>query len=363
MKSLLYLTAFPPCQKTGGQAFSVNAINELSQKYEITLLYFSYPGHDCEIQAGTQIKAVEEIAVRKFDFIHHFWIHPIFTRRFNRTFLHRLRKIAKKYDIIYFDFSQVALYSLFINHPHKVLRMHDVLCQKFSRKSWLLAKWICATEKKIVCSVEKVFVPSKKDAEIIKNNCSVDALYTNEYLKQISFPSVVEQKNQYVFYGYWKRPENIDGLIWFIENCIPLLKSEYNFLVIGGGLDYGLVEKYLKPNKIKYLGFVDNPISIIMQSSAVIVPLFQGAGIKVKVIDSFTAGTPVIGTELAFEGLPDISPLSYLAESPVDFANAIETFSSLTYEKKIELAKQFESIYNKHHLLEQLENNNLQENI
>ena len=35
MKKLLYITAFPPNQKTGGQAFSLNAINELSQKYII----------------------------------------------------------------------------------------------------------------------------------------------------------------------------------------------------------------------------------------------------------------------------------------------------------------------------------------
>ncbi len=360
MKTLLYLTAFPPCQKTGGQAFSVNAIKELSQKYEITLIFFSYPEHNCEFQPCENIKSVEKIQINKFDIFKHFWIHPIFTRRFNRSFLHHLQNMAQNYDIIYFDFSQVALYSLFINHPYKVLRMHDVLCQKFSRKNWLLAKWICKTEKKIVRSVEKVFVPSKKDAEIIEKKYGVEALFTNEYLKQISFPTALEQKNQYVFYGYWKRPENTDGLILFIENVIPVLKSEYNFLVIGGGLDSGLVEKYLKPNKIEYMGFVNEPLSIIMQSSAVIVPLFQGAGVKVKVIDSFTAGTPVIGTCLAFEGLPNIPRLSFHAESIDHFAQVIKSFEPISYKEKKELAKQFNEIYNNHHLLEQIEDDVLE---
>ena len=360
MKTLLYLTAFPPCQKTGGQAFSVNAIKELSQKYEITLIFFSYPEHNCEFQPCENIKSVEKIQINKFDIFKHFWIHPIFTRRFNRSFLHHLQNMAQNYDIIYFDFSQVALYSLFINHPYKVLRMHDVLCQKFRRKNLLLAKWICKTEKKIVRSVEKVFVPSKKDAEIIEKNYGVKALFTNEYLKQIFFPAVLKQTNQYVFYGYWKRPENINGLIWFIENVIPLLKSEYTFLVIGGGLDSGLREKYLEQKKIKYIGFVDDPLSFIMQSSALIVPLFQGAGIKVKVIDSFTAGTPVIGTSLAFEGLPDMPCLSHYAESPENFAHILKAFKPITYEEKIKLAKQFNEIYNNHHLLEQIEDDVLE---
>lgn len=363
MKTILYITAFPPCQKTGGQAFSVNAIKELSQKYEVTLMYFEYPGHDCVIKVGDNIKSVESLRVNKFDFLRRFWIHPIFTRRFNRDVLRRLRALAKEYDVLYFDFSQVALYAQYIDHPHKILRMHDVLCQKFSRKNKLIAKWICATEEKVVRSVEKVFVPSKKDTSIIQNKYGVDALYTNEYLKPVTFPAVVEQKKQFVFYGYWKRSENIDGLIWFIEQVLPLLKGEYSFVVMGGGLESELNVKYLSPNNITYLGFVDDSLSVIMQSSAIIVPLFQGAGIKVKVIDSFTAGTPVIGTELAFEGLPAVARLSYSAQSAEEFAGVLQTFVPLSYEEKIKSAKQFNEIYNNHHLLEQLEDGVPEENI
>lgn len=363
MKSLLYLTAFPPCQKTGGQTFSVNAIKELSQKYEITLLYFGYPGHDCEIKVGDNIKSVETLPVNKFDFLRRFWIHPIFTRRFNLGVLRRLQTAAQEYDILYFDFSQVALYAQSINHPHKILRMHDVLCQKFRRKNKLLAKWVCATEEKIVRSVEKVFVPSKKDSAIIQKKYGIDALYTNEYLKPVTFPAVVDQKKQFVFYGYWKRAENTDGLIWFIEQVIPLLQDKYNFVVMGGGLEPELNQNYLSPNKITYLGFIDDPLELIMQSAAVIVPLFQGAGIKVKVIDSFTVGTPVIGTELAFEGLPAVAKLAYSAQTETEFADLLQAFVPLSYEEKIESAKQFNKIYNKHHLLEQIVDDVLEENI
>lgn len=354
MKKLLYITAFPPNNKTGGQIFSLNSIMELSKEYEVILFYFDYPDHTCEIIKHNNIKEIKEFSVKKFDFLRKFWIHPIFTRRFNISILRQLQLIANDYDILYFDFSQVAIYSLYIKHPYKILRMHDVLYQKFSRKNKILTKWVINTEKKILESFSKVFVPSKKDVDLLKKVYGVNALYTNEYLKPVQFPKEFNQKNLFIFYGYWKRSENTDGLIWFIKNVLPLLKIRLNIAVIGGGLPDEINKNYLIPNSIKYMGFVENPLEIIMQSAAVFVPLFQGAGIKVKVIDSFTVGTPVIGTYLAFEGLPDISGMIYCNNDAESFASAIIEFKPLTYKEKMEKAKEFDSIYNKHHLFEQI---------
>lgn len=355
MKRLLYISAFPPNQKTGGQIFSLNAINELSKQYIIDLIYFEYPEHDCELKTEDNIKSITCYHIGRFDFLKKILIHPVFTRRFNNSLLKYLQTITESYDVLYFDFSQVAIYSLYIKHPYKILRMHDVLNQKFSRKNKVLEKWVTYTENKIIKSFNKVFVPSIKDVELLKSIYNVNAFYTNEYLKPIHFSNIaIEQEKQFIFYGYWKRTENTDGLIWFINKVLPLINSNSKFLVIGGGLSKDIKEKFLLTNGIEYLGFVKKPLDIILQSSAVLVPLFQGAGVKVKVIDSFTVGTPVIGTELAFEGLPDIKGLSYYSNNEKDFAKFINDFNPLSYDEKITKAKEFDSIYNKHHLLEQI---------
>ena len=99
---------------------------------------------------------------------------------------------------------------------------------------------------------------------------------------------------------------------------------------------------------------MDNPLEILLAASAVIVPLFQGAGIKVKVIDAFSTGTPVIGTDLAFEGLPNIQALQFNANTAEQFAKMLNNFESLSYEQKKKAARSFDSIYNNHHLLEQI---------
>lgn len=351
---LLYVSAFPPNQKTGGQNFSLNAINELSEKYYIDLIFFSYSNHNCEIKINKKILSKTVYKIKKIDFLKRIWLHPIFSRRFNKQVLKEIQKKSSDYDIIYFDYSQVALYSLYLKHPYKILRMHDVLYQKFKRKNIFLEKWVTKTEKKLLQSFNKVFVPSKKDVDLIKSVYGVNVLYTNEYLKKIDFPDFINQCNQFVFYGYWKRTENTDGLIWFIKKVLPLINKDIKIVVIGGGLDSAIQSNYLEKNNIDYLGFVDNPLEIIIKSNAVIVPLFQGAGIKVKVIDSFSVGTPVIGTELAFEGLPEISGLSYCATDEKQFANFINSFKSLSYLEKKQASNDFNKEYNNHHLLEQL---------
>lgn len=44
---ILYISAFPPNNKSGGQTFSLNCIKSLSKSCTVDLIYFSYPSHDC----------------------------------------------------------------------------------------------------------------------------------------------------------------------------------------------------------------------------------------------------------------------------------------------------------------------------
>ena len=353
--NILYITAFPPNQKTGGQFFSMNALMEISSEHTVDLIYFAYPGHECEIKVGSGIRSVTEQKIGGLDFLKKPFIHPLFTRRFSKKLLKKFRAIASQYDILYFDFSQVALYSLYIKHPYKVIRMHDVLCQKFERKNKFLHRWVSATERKIVKSCLRVLVPSEKDSGIIKETYGVNADYTNEYLKKINWPENTEQKDSFLFYGYWKRPENTEGLIWFFENVVPLCKKKHTFVIIGDGLDVSQYE-CLGAANISYLGFVKDPLDGILSSKAVVVPLFQGAGVKVKVVDSFTAGTPVIGTDLAFEGLPHIEGLCFQEDSAQEFADALDGFVPVSYPQKQHLAAEFRRVYDCRHLLECLDN-------
>jgi hypothetical protein len=356
MKNILFITAFPPNNKSGGQIFSLNLLKDLSTNYIVDVIYFSYKGHfiDPDIPANS----IKSFAVDKFDWLYKVTIHPIFTKRFNKNTLDYISKIITNYDILYFDYLQIGLYSIYLNHPYKIIRCHDVLYQKFSRKNRIFKYWVKSTEKKILESVQKIFVPSEKDAYIVKKVYDFKAYFTHEYIKDFHFYEITEKTNIFVFYGVWSRKENLAGLLWFLEKVLPIINSNLGikFVIIGDRLSKRIKQKYLSMHdSINCLGFIDNPLDIIYKARAVIAPLFSGAGVKVKVIDAFTTGTPVIGTDIAFEGLPDVKDLVYRAHTPKEYADIMINFPEFSYNEKQKNADIFKSLYDNNHLSDLLE--------
>jgi hypothetical protein len=355
MKKILFITAFPPNNKSGGQVFSLNLLRDLSTKYIVDMIYFSYRDHS--IDPDIPVNSIKSFGINKFNFLYKITIYPLFTRRFNKRILAYIKNISSEYDIIFFDFSQVAIYSLYINHPYKIIRSHDIMFQKYSRKNRIFKYWVKSTERKIFQSVEKIFVLSEKDADIVKSIYNLDAYFTHEYVNcNFYFSKFIENDNIFIFFGLWSRKENLDGLIWFIKKVYPLIDNDLGirFFIIGGGLSEKIKRKYLIHNNMEYLGFVDNPLDIIYRSQAVIAPLFTGAGVKVKVIDAFTTGTPVIGTNITFEGLPILENLTCFAHTPEEYAAIINNFPKMAYSEKQKNAEIFISLYDNNHLSEYL---------
>ena len=103
--------------------------------------------------------------------------------------------------------------------------------------------------------------------------------------------------------GNWKRKDNVDGFLWLNHNVFPLIKTKITINVIG---KFFPVDRITISNPLVHLnvcGFVDNPYPMIANSRALIAPVFTGAGVKVKVLEALACGTPVVGTDVAFEGI------------------------------------------------------------
>ena len=186
MKRILYITAFSPCQKTAGQDYSRRLILDLLEKgHFVSLVYAEYHGHSAELPDSVQILRVISPSLRNC--IKKPLFHPFFTKRFDEETLRFIQGVASDYDMLYFDFSQVHLYSLFISHPCKVLMCHDVIAQKFSRKGRLQLPWIKRTEGKILRSANQIVTFSKKDSDFIEETYGLKSTSVNFYLKNGRF--------------------------------------------------------------------------------------------------------------------------------------------------------------------------------
>lgn len=312
-KKILFVTAFPPNKRTAGQSYTMQLLNDISAFNHVDLVYFEYPSHQLDVNANVNI--LKAFRVKQYSFISilfSFFLFPLFTKRFSFRCLAFLKARARDYDVVYFDFSQVFIYSLFLKHSQKVLMLHDVIIQKYTRSRSFLSRMlkpiIRNTEKLILRSANRHFCFSHKDKEIVRECYGLKITPVSFYIAEEAIdatPSDVEEF-YFAFYGAWNRPENYEGLLWFVDSVLPKLSAEIKFKVIGGGMSEATQCMLQKYDNIQLLGFVDNPYAVICSAQALIAPLFSGAGVKVKVIESLAVGTPIIGTEIAFEGIEQI---------------------------------------------------------
>lgn len=186
MKKILFITAFPPCQKTAGQDYSRRLLLDLVDKeYKVSLIYASYPTHIIEIPDAIEVLKV--IKPSKTNCLSKPLYHPFFTKRFDQETLTFIKLIASDYDMLYFDFSQVHLYSIYINHPNKILMCHDVIAQKFARNGCIFFPWIKSSEEKVLRSAGHIITFSKKDCVFIQKTYGLQSFHVNFYLKNGRF--------------------------------------------------------------------------------------------------------------------------------------------------------------------------------
>src|SRR6202042_2685227 len=76
---------------------------------------------------------------------------------------------------------------------------------------------------------------------------------------------------------------------------------------------------------ITYHGRVDDIEPFYADAHAVVVPMFEGSGTRLKVIEASFLGRPVISTAVGVEGLPLTAGEHYLhAETAAEWVAAIE---------------------------------------
>ena len=344
-KRLLFITPFSLCSNHAGVVYTRQLLAELSKHCEIDLISFRYKNNK-KYHPGDNIKVLEEIEIgtmsKLFSIFSLFWVFPLFSVRFSWRRCKWMQSLINSnvYDFVYFDFSQTFAYSLFLKHPHKILMAHDVMAQKYSRMKTYLRPWAMLSERKILKQGD-VFTFSEKDCKLIKDLYGYPSRSTTFFLsKEVIAATPTGKGDYFVFFGGWSREENYEALDWFLNNVNRLI-PDVKYKIIGGGLPDNIKKEIALLPNFEYLGFVDNPYPVIAGAKAEIAPLRKGAGVKVKCIDALGCGTPVIGTDVAFEGIPDeFSELMLKAETAQDYADII---SGLNW--AIDKRKRFKSFF------------------
>ena len=107
-----------------------------------------------------------------------------------------------------------------------------------------------------------------------------------------------------LFYGSLLYGPNADAVRWFCSTVWPTLEAacpDVELDVIGLGGEQ--LREGLASDRIRFHGFVENLDPYIDSASALIVPLRLGGGTRVKILEAWAKGLPVITTTTGCEGL------------------------------------------------------------
>ena len=354
MKHILFLTPYVPSNRAGGEYFTLQLLIHLSMSFKVDLLYYKYADDPSYVCPNDNVRVVKEVInsskLKLRNVLHYPCIHPIFSVRFSKHVLNTIKQLVNenKYDLMFLDHSQMALYGEYFPDMKKILMSHDVMAQRYSRSgNWLSKKLIISGEKRMMKQKNLiVFSFSEKDRKIIRETYGIDSKVTHFFLDNCILKAVPTKiENRIVFFGKWKRIDNFEGLKWFFDNVYDQIEKSIEIDIIGNWLPDDFKERISKLDNVKYLGFVENPYPLIANSIATVSPLFSGAGVKVKVVESIACGTPVIGTEIAFEGLPEkYSKMMFLANDPESYLKALSM--NMTIETRQIIKSNFISDYN-----------------
>ncbi len=97
---------------------------------------------------------------------------------------------------------------------------------------------------------------------------------------------------------------NIEGLDWFLQEVWPSMNVKFPDLklhIAGRNTPFNIMELNL-PNVIIH-GEVESAIGFLGNHSALVVPLFSGSGMRVKILEGMALGNVVITTKLGLEGI------------------------------------------------------------
>ena len=364
---ILFLTAFLPSKIAGGHNYTRLLLKKLAEQgHNIDLLYCKYsadPFYNNPDPSRINVLKVCKISsrIKLLNAIKLPFFHPIFTIRFSWTVLRFLKKLDKKehYDFVYLDHPQMYLYGKFFKQK-KILMAHDVMAQRYERGASKITAQIVKSGEKFFFNTPNSFIFSfsDKDRNIIKNLYGVDSYVTNffidEKIQQLGTPSL---DDYFIFFGKWDRNDNLDGMKWFFSNVYGQMSPDTKIYVIGVALPNDYRQEIEKFPNVKYLGFVDNPYEMIANAKAMFAPLFSGAGVKVKVVESLACGTPVIGNEISFEGISDeYRQFMITANTTEDYIQRIAKLD-FNLEERISFRERFLKKYNSQSIICFLERN------
>jgi glycosyltransferase involved in cell wall biosynthesis len=347
-KRLLYISTHVPGSTYGGTEMrAANHILALSELFEVTLAIVGDHGSEAEVRtrlSDNLMKACVSVLIicwtpaiirrlrRTWRFqvrvlLEALWPTPLFFApyptalselgrrlrgqhfdvvhcfRLNTGLLRRLKRHGVSFTRSVLDFDSYESRAEF----RSIRTFRSLVGSQMSFVSWLKATKWWALESQLIPSFEDGLVCAESDRQKLRRRFPRTQWHVvpNVVPEPPKFRAVTSDRFTFLFVGQLGYLPNWDAVMFFCTDVLPILRPNapgpFRVLIVGrpGGDPDRLAG-------IEEVRVVLNPPDLLpyySQSDAVIVPLRGGGGTRVKILEAFSYGLPVVSTTIGAEGL------------------------------------------------------------
>ena len=183
-------------------------------------------------------------------------------------------------------------------------------------------------EVKIYSKADYVWAISRLDKEIlltINPDLKVCIVPNFHPIPEIVPMRDARQTNTLLFIGGFNHPPNVDAVLYFCREILPIVKKkvpDIKVRVVGDSPPPEI--EVLQGDTIEVTGYVPETKPYIDSSYISIAPLRFGSGMKGKVGEALASGLPLVTTEVGAQGMGlKHRQDAWIADTPEDFAEGI----------------------------------------
>ncbi len=275
------------------------------------------------------------------------------SRALRRTLRHELERYPV--DVVYIDHLGMARYLPDIvgngRGVRTVLDQHNVESDFFKqfaeelraqRKLRVAPKKIAAKseyrlarrfEERALRAVDGVVAISGEDARHFESLAGVQAHVVPVVMPFERRARPRPKSPHFCYVGSLRWKPNVIGLDWFCQKVWPAIRArvpDATFEIAGVGLKTDPNGRAIAPDTwkvpgVETVGFLEDLEPLYQRSLAMLAPVTGGSGVRLKLLEGFRAGLPVVTTPDGAFGLPlEDGREALISDSPEGFAERVE---------------------------------------
>ena len=342
--NILFLSQLLPFPLDAGpKVRSYYVLRQLALTHHVTLLAFTRESDTQESidHLKTFCETVITIPVKRSRFNNIWalllsWVSGqpfLITRDQSRQMTEAIGRITRQqdFDFVHADQLWMAKYALKAKSelmkrgipPRLVLDQHNAVFQIPERMAENTDHWIARQllrgesgvmaefETDICQKFDDVVWVTQEDLHAVTSHASREA---SDKIQEISrvIPICVEPQGRHsdglstsrdiLFLGGMHWPPNAEGIVWFCKNVFPSIHKllpDVKLLAIGKSPPKSICDM----DGVEAPGYVDHTEPYWRKARVFVVPLLSGGGMRVKILDAWAHGVPVISTSIGAEGM------------------------------------------------------------